>query len=119
MARPHPCRDSRRLARRRRRAEPARRGDGLSDPGWQMMRQLLAAAAFVIAACAPALAADVKSIDMGKQTQVWFVEDHTVPIVSFNISLPAGAAYDPAGRGGLASFAAAMMDEGAGNLDSA
>ena len=37
---------------------------------------------------------------------------------SFNISLPAGSAYDPAGKAGLASFAASMMDEGAGGLDS-
>ena len=83
------------------------------------MKRLLAAAAFVLTASIPARAADVKNIDLGKQAQVWFVEDHTVPIVSFNISLPAGAAYDPAGKGGLASFAASMMDEGAGNLDSA
>jgi zinc protease len=83
------------------------------------MKRLLAAAAFAVSVAAPAQAADVKSIDLGKQAQVWFVEDHTVPIVSFNISLPAGAAYDPAGKGGLAAFAAAMMDEGAGNLESA
>ncbi len=83
-----------------------------------MMRRLLAAA-FIIASGAHAQAADVKNIDLGKQAQVWFVEDHTVPIVSFSISLPAGAAYDPGARLGLATFAASMMDEGAGNLDSA
>ena len=45
-------------------------------------------------------------------------EDHTVPIIAFNISLPAGSAYDPAGKAGLAAFAAALIDEGAGNMDS-
>ena len=49
---------------------------------------------------------------------MWFAEDHTVPIISFNISLPAGSAYDPAGKAGLASFTGAMIDEGAGGLDS-
>jgi zinc protease len=92
------------------------------------MRRFLAALALAIAIGAPALclvapsaawAADVRNIDLGPQAQVWFVEDHTVPIVAFNISLPAGSAYDPAGRQGLARFAAAMMDEGAGNLNSA
>src|SRR6185312_5420803 len=48
----------------------------------------------------------------------WFAEDHTVPIISFNISMPAGSAYDPAGKAGLATFAGAMMDEGAGDMDS-
>jgi zinc protease len=83
------------------------------------MKRFLSAAALVLAASASAQAADVKNIDLGKQAQVWFVEDHTVPIVSINVSLPAGAAYDPGGKPGLASFAASMMDEGAGNLDSA
>jgi zinc protease len=80
---------------------------------------LVAVLALAVSVCTGAQAADVKTIDLGKQAQVWFVEDHTVPIVAFNISLPAGSAYDPAGRQGLARFAAAMMDEGAGNLNSA
>ena len=60
----------------------------------------------------PARAAETRNIDLGKKVEVWFAEDHTVPIVSFNISLPAGSAYDPADK------AAAMIDEGAGKLDS-
>jgi len=82
------------------------------------MRKYLTAA-LVFASVISAHAADVKNIDLGKQAQVWFAEDHTVPIISFNISLPAGAAYDPGAKPGLASFATSMMDEGAGNLDSA
>ena len=66
----------------------------------------------------PARAANIQNLDLGKAAQVWFAEDHTVPIVSFNISLPAGSAYDPAGKAGLAAFAGAMIDEGAGGLDS-
>ena len=52
-------------------------------------------------------AADIQNIDLGKNAQVWFAEDHTVPMVAFNISLPAGAAYDPPGKAGLASFTGA------------
>ena len=55
-----------------------------------MMRRLLTILAFAVATAASAHAADVKTIDLGKQAQLWFVEDHTVPIVAFNISLPAG-----------------------------
>ena len=91
------------------------------------MKRLLAAFALILLAAAPALiliapvparAANIQNIDLGKKAEVWFAEDHTVPIISFNISLPAGSAYDPAGKAGLAAFAGAMIDEGAGGLDS-
>ncbi|HET7085192.1 MAG TPA: insulinase family protein [Rhizomicrobium sp.] len=84
------------------------------------MKRFLAAAALILTATglAPARAANIQNIDLGPKAEVWFAEDHTVPIVSFNISLPAGSAYDPAGKAGLASFAGAMIDEGAGGLDS-
>jgi zinc protease len=82
------------------------------------MKRLLAALALTLLAAAPVRAANVQNLDLGKAAQVWFAEDHTVPIISFNISLPAGSAYDPAGKAGLAAFAGAMLDEGAGGLDS-
>ncbi len=66
----------------------------------------------------PAFAADIKALDLGKNAEVWFSEDHTVPIVAFSITLPAGSAYDPATKAGLASFAASLIDEGAGTMDS-
>lgn len=81
------------------------------------MKRLLAVLALMLMA-PPALAANIQNIDLGKAAQVWFAEDHTVPIVSFNISLPAGSAYDPPGKAGLASFTGSMIDEGAGGLDS-
>lgn len=86
-----------------------------------MVKHLLAALlALIVLAAAPAFAqAPVRNIDLGPNAQVWFVEDHTVPIVSFDVSLPAGSAHDPRGKAGLASFAAAMMDEGAGEMNSA
>jgi predicted Zn-dependent peptidase len=45
------------------------------------------------------------------------VENHALPIVSMVLVAPGtGAAFDPAGKGGLASFTADMLDEGAGGL---
>jgi zinc protease len=82
------------------------------------VKRLLAAAAFVLASTVGVQAADIQNLDLGPKAQVWFAEDHTVPIIAFNISLPAGSAYDPGGKAGLAAFAGAMIDEGAGNLDS-
>jgi zinc protease len=82
------------------------------------VKRILAALVLTVFAIVPARAANIQNIDLGKDAEVWFAEDHTVPVVCFNISLPAGSAYDPAGKAGLASFAASMMDEGAGGLDS-
>ena len=81
------------------------------------MRKILALLALLLTS-APSLAADIKNLDLGKNAQVWFAEDHTVPIVALVAAFPAGAAYDPAGKAGLAAFAASLMDEGAGNMDS-
>jgi predicted Zn-dependent peptidase len=45
------------------------------------------------------------------------VENHALPIVSMALVAPgAGAAWDPDGKGGLASFTADLLDEGAGGL---
>lgn len=68
-------------------------------------------------ALAPVRAADIKSLDIGRNAEVWFSEDHTVPIVALSIALPAGSAYDPDGKAGLAELAASLMDEGAGSMD--
>jgi len=45
---------------------------------------------------------------------VWVVESHEVPVANFTLIVKAGAAADPVGKYGLASFTAAMLDEGAG-----
>jgi predicted Zn-dependent peptidase len=45
---------------------------------------------------------------------VWIVEQHEVPIAQVNVLVRAGSAVDPAGKFGLASLTAAMLDEGAG-----
>jgi zinc protease len=81
-------------------------------------RHILLALAAAVLIPAFAQAADVKSVDMGKGVQVWFEEDHTLPIISLTVSLPAGSGYDPADKAGLATFAASMLDEGAGPYNS-
>lgn len=45
---------------------------------------------------------------------VWLIEAHEVPLVQVNLLLKAGAGDDPAGKFGVASLTAAMLDEGAG-----
>ena len=46
---------------------------------------------------------------------VWIVEAHKVPLVQVNLLVHAGSGDDPAGKFGVASLTAAMLDEGAGS----
>ncbi|HEY0107332.1 MAG TPA: pitrilysin family protein [Rhizomicrobium sp.] len=82
------------------------------------MKRFLAAGLLLAALGAPALAAAPRALDIGPGEQVWFEEDHTVPMVAITVALPAGSVYDPKGREGLAAFAAYLLNEGAGALDS-
>ena len=45
---------------------------------------------------------------------VWIVEQHEVPLAQINLIVRAGAGADPAGKYGVASMTANMLDEGAG-----
>ncbi len=47
----------------------------------------------------------------------WLVEEHSVPVVSLAWAWPGGSATDREGREGLSSFSAAMLSEGAGDLN--
>lgn len=49
--------------------------------------------------------------------RVWIVEAHEVPLVNISVTVKAGAAADPVGMFGVASFTAEMLDEGAGSRD--
>lgn len=46
---------------------------------------------------------------------VWIVGMHEVPVANIALIVKAGASADPAGKYGVASFTAAMLDEGAGS----
>ena len=50
--------------------------------------------------------------------EAWLVEDHTIPVISLSLLFRSGAALDPAGKEGLASMMAGLLEEGAGDLDS-
>ena len=48
----------------------------------------------------------------------WLVEEHAIPMVALEIAFKGGAATDPDAQAGAAKFLSAMLDEGAGELDS-
>lgn len=64
----------------------------------------------------PAVAGEVKTLDIFKGAQVWLAEDHSVPVIALTASLPAGSAYDLSTKPGTGALAAALLTEGAGKL---
>jgi zinc protease len=50
--------------------------------------------------------------------EAWLVEDYAVPLVAVEFALTGGSSQDAPGRMGTSSMLAALMDEGAGDLDS-
>jgi len=81
-------------------------------------RALIVALLATLFSASSAHAVDVKTLTLARGQQVWFVSDHTLPMIALTVALPAGSAYDPPGKPGLASFAADLLDEGAGKLNS-
>jgi zinc protease len=79
----------------------------------------IASALLLLLSPVTAGAVAIQTLDMGRGAQVWYVEDHTLPMIAMTVAIPAGSAYDPEGKAGLAAFAAAMLDEGAGPYNSA
>jgi zinc protease len=50
--------------------------------------------------------------------EAWLVQDPSVPLIAFDFSFRGGANQDPVDKPGVATMATALLDEGAGDLDS-
>ncbi|WP_124948760.1 M16 family metallopeptidase [Sulfuriferula thiophila] len=48
--------------------------------------------------------------------QVYFVESHDLPMLDVSVDFPAGSAFDPVAKPGLASLTHRLLDQGAGGL---
>jgi zinc protease len=48
----------------------------------------------------------------------WLVEEKSIPLISVHLAFLGGSVQDPAGKEGLANMLSALLDEGAGELDS-
>ena len=79
---------------------------------------VLAIGALVFIVATPARAVEIQRVVSPGGVEAWLVEDHTLPIIALTFSMIGGAATDPAGKEGLANMVSALLDEGAGDLDS-
>jgi zinc protease len=66
----------------------------------------------------PAAALDIQEVTSDTGVTAWLVEDHSNPVISMQIAFEGGAALDPRDKAGLARMVAALLDEGAGDMDS-
>ena len=83
-----------------------------------MIRPLLFALLLTVAVPATANAITVRAVQGPSGVETWLSEEHSIPIIAVNIAFPAGAAYDPSDKPGLATLVSSLLDEGAGDLPS-
>ena len=82
----------------------------------------LAAVAFLawaVTLVRPAAAIDIQQVRSDGGISAWLVEDHSNPLIAVSLGFDGGASDDPAGKEGLAELASGLLDEGAGDIDSA
>lgn len=82
--------------------------------GWSVIAVVVA---FFVQATA-AQAVTIKSVTSPAGITFWMVQDASVPLVALQFSFEGGSDQDPAGKAGTANMAAALLDEGAGDLNS-
>lgn len=86
-----------------------------------VMRLGAAAGAALVASwvlASPVQAIDIQRVVSDKGIEAWLVEDKRVPMISLQLAFRGGSALDPKGKEGLSQMVAALLDEGAGSLDS-
>lgn len=64
-------------------------------------------------------AIEIKEVTSPGGIKAWLVESKSIPLIAMDFSFEGGSTSDPVGKEGTAHFITGMMDEGAGNLDSA
>jgi zinc protease len=74
---------------------------------------------FVLLLALPAQAANkIQEVTSPGGVTAWLVEDHSLPVVTLDVTFRGGAALDPADKAGRATLTTDLLDEGAGDLDS-
>ena len=63
-------------------------------------------------------ASTVQKVQAQCGVEAWLVEDYAVPVVAMDFAFRGGALQDSEGRSGTATMFSAVLDEGAGELDS-
>ncbi len=65
-----------------------------------------------------AAAMNIQDVKSPGGIEAWLVEDSSIPIISMRFAFAGGTSQDPGGKLGLVNMVTALLDEGAGDLDS-
>lgn len=84
-----------------------------------MIRHLVAAALALLTFAASAQAMTIEKIVSPSGIAAWLVRETATPLVAMNFAFRGGSAQDEADKAGTANLASDLLDEGAGDLDSA
>ncbi len=79
----------------------------------------LAIATVASVAVSPASAIEIEKVTSPGGIEAWLVSEAAVPLVSMQFAFDGGAAQDPAEKPGVANLVSVLLDEGAGDIDSA
>jgi zinc protease len=66
----------------------------------------------------PARATTIERVVSPGGIEAWLVQEPAVPLISVDFAFVGGSAQDPSGKAGTASLMAAVLGDGAGDLDS-
>ena len=78
---------------------------------------MLGAAFAAIVVCTPASATKIERVVSPGGIEAWLVREPAVPLIAMDFAMQGGANQDPAEKPGVGHMTAALMDEGAGDLD--
>lgn len=84
-----------------------------------MIRLTAFALAVLLSPFATASAMDIERVVSPGGIEAWLVEEPSIPVVVMEVAWKGGTATDPADKAGLANMVSGLLDEGAGDLDSA
>lgn len=73
---------------------------------------------FSFALLVPAYAVEIQRVVSPGGIEAWLVEERSIPLISMEIGFRGGASADPEGLPGVSFMTSALLDEGAGDLDS-
>ena len=78
---------------------------------------IMTAIALTVASAVASMAAKIERAKTPGGIEFWHVRDDTLPMISMEFAFRGGSTQDPAEKAGTASMMAAVLDEGAGELD--
>lgn len=81
------------------------------------MIRFLFALILVVAALPARAGVEIKQVTSPGGITAWLVEDHSIPFTALELRFRGGAVLDPEGKKGVASLMAALLEEGAGDMD--